>query len=281
MSVEEQLVARLRDANPEPNYAATPDIALVALLNDIDRRNQTMTMTDSKTMIVEPTPPVRRRGALVAAAAFVVVLLIGAALLVPSLVGSSPVADDDPLPPADADALQLVQDLAGAMSGTAELPPIGPDAAFDDDPLDVYAGFATTMSTTVELTGCAVANETVVTCKGVRTNVVLDAMGVEETATWTLLVQDGAIAALSREFDDDGAIRYFSESGRTIAFEEDYVLWLDSRHPEWRQAATGDAIDLTFDDVTGAVMLGFVDEYAAEVAEVGPPPSPYFGRWTS
>ncbi len=281
MSVEEQLVARLRDANPEPNYAATPDIALVALLNDIDRRNQTMTMTDSKTMIVEPTPPVRRRGALVAAAACVVVLLIGAALLVPSLVGSSPVADDDPLPPADADALQLVQDLAGAMSGTAELPPIGPDAAFDDDPLDVYAGFATTMSTTVELTGCEVANTTVVTCRGLRTNVVLDAMGVEETATWTFLIQDGAIAAVSRDFDDNGVIHYFTESGPTVAFEEDYVLWLDARHPEWRRIASDDETDLTFDEVTGAVMLEFVDEYATEIAEVGPPPSPYFERWAS
>jgi hypothetical protein len=245
------------------------------------------------------TPPFQRRrpGWLVAAAGFAIVLIVGLglALLAPSGDDAPPATAPPTELPVTTAAVPLEQamnvalaDIAAALSGAGTLPSAAEGVMFDDDPLPEYVEFAAALDTTVTFADCQF-NDAVATCRGTRTNRILDAMGYTETATWTVNFNEAwvsgdrgatpVVLSLIRITDAESRLVYEGIGSSTV-FEEDYIHWVTAVHPEWRaERGLGEFEDVRFDGATGAIYSRYVDEYAVAIAENGPPNLSYRNRW--
>lgn len=233
---------------------------------------------------------------LAAAAGFAVVLILGLGLMLlarPSSESPATVPTTETPPPttsvADTRAMtDALAEIAAGMSGTGMLPSVAEGVLFDGDLLTDYVDFAIALDTTVMLDEC-VFESTVATCRGTRTNVILEAMGYSEKAAWIIGFDEAwasgggdetaVIVSFVRILDAESRLKY-EDIGSTVSLEEDFIHWITATHPEWRdERGLGEFDNVVFDGPTGLIYRRYVDEYTLAIVENGPPALSYRLRW--
>lgn len=287
------IFSRYAELDPAKGPEAVPEWKLAGpvLLEALEERTIQMQVRETETPR-RTTPRPRFRSALVGAAAFAAVLAIAAIGLLLTR-NTEEVASD-------AGVIAVAQEFARAVSaGETELDGyMSPDARYSrvaTIPLTGdLAGYWAGLDTDLVLETCEQTGERLVSCEGIHTNAIHRAMDRELSATWLFLFEDGRISSMLEDVDSRSLL-----SGEAFPME-DYIAWLNARHPEYLDEVefiNPDRRNQRFDTATAAellpeaflvldannarVLLRYLDEYRGELVATGGLPEDWDpDRWS-
>lgn len=216
---------RYAELDPASDPDVLPDWEVVApvLLEAIDGRAIRMQVRETKESR-QALPRRRKPGLLVGAATFAMILAVAA-------VGMLLRADRFDF--ADGGHTSVVDGFAASLSsGATDLSDyVTDDAVYVrgiESPLDAdLAGYWATLGTSLVLDSCEQRGERLVECASVHTNAILDAMDVTQEGTWTFLFEGDRVSEVLERVDRQSLL---TDRAHPI---EDYIAWLNSRHPEY------------------------------------------------
>lgn len=286
------IFTRYSELDPAVSPEAMPDWKLVGpvLLETLEGRTTHMQVRETETRIRERQP--RFKGALAGAAAFAAVLAIAAVALVLTR-NADEVAGDAGLIEVAQEFTRSVSDgetdLSGYLSPDATYTRVGTIPITGD-----LAGYWSGLGTDLVLESCEQSGDRLVSCEGIHANAIHRAMRRELSATWLFLFEDDRISSVLEDVDSESLL-----SGGAYPIE-DYIAWLNARHPEYLDEVEfldPDRRNQRFDTATTAELLPeaflvldadnarilrrHVDEYDAELTATGGIPENWSpDRWS-
>lgn len=281
--------AELDPVTPE----AMPDWKRVApvLLEALEGRTTQMQVRETETPRARPARP-RYKNALAGAAAFAAVLAIAAVGLVLTRNADEVVGDDGVIAVAErfAQAVSAGEtELDEYLSPGATYTRIGTASITDD-----LAGYWSELDTDLVFDSCEQTGERLVSCEGTHSDAIHRAMDRELSATWLFLVENGRVRSVLEDVHGESLL---STGAYPI---EDYIAWLNDRHPEYLDEVEfldPDRRNQRFDTATdpellpeaflvlnadnARILTRHVDEYRAELAASGGIPEDWSpDRWS-
>lgn len=287
----------LFDRHAELDPASSPDVlpdweqVAPVLLEAINERTNSMQVQKAPPA---PSREPRRRlsGRLIAAGAFMSVLVVAAVVGLLLQSQSEDVASGS-------SGVELVDEFVAALnSGDGVVSDyLTPDATYTRGSTLPIAGdllaYWIDLETELDLRECQQTGESLVECQISHVNAVYRVMDRELTGSWLILLDDGRIARVLENVDEESLL----DGSFPI---EDYVAWLNSRHPEWlsevefidpergNQRFDTDAPALlpesflVLNSHNAEMLMRYLDEYETELAATGGLPEPWSNdRWSN
>lgn len=286
------IFSRYAELDPAKRPEAVPDWKLAApvLLEAIDGRTKPMQVRETESPRTSAPKP-RLQGVVVGAVTFAVILAV-------AVLGLALVRDTEDV--ASSELIEVAEGFARSVSaGATELDAyLSPGATYVRTATVLVtgdlAGYWAALDTDLLLQDCEQTGERLVSCEGLHSNAIHRAIDRELSVTWLFLFEDGRISSMLEDVDRESRL---SDGSFPV---EDYIAWLNVRHPEYLDAVefvdperrnqrfdTATAPELlpeaflVFNESNAQILMGYLDEYQAEMEATGGIPENWSpDRWS-